>query len=147
MNRVSLIATILICIVLLSYRLWYSDLNQKPLKVTTSDAFGYYMYLPKLLIYKDLQLNWLKPMDDKYGGLIGGDVLYQAGKEPNGNYVCTYFSGVALMELPFFLIAHNAAKSLGFEADGFSPPYQYALVFGVLFYAFLGLFILRKLYY
>jgi hypothetical protein len=102
------------------------------------------MYLPKLLIYKDLELKWAKEIDVKYGGVIGGDVLYQAGKEPNGNYVCTYFLGVALMELPFFLLAHNCAKLLGFNADGFSEPYQYALVFGVLFYAFLGLFVLRK---
>jgi hypothetical protein len=144
MNKISRIVTIFLCFVLLSYRLWYSDMNQKPLKVTTSDAFGYYMYLPKLLIYNDLQLNWVNDMDAQYGGLIGSTRLYQAGKSANGNLVCTYFSGVALMELPFFLIAHSSAKMLGFKADGFSPPYQYALVFGVLIYAFLGLFFLRR---
>ncbi len=148
MNKVSLLTTILLCCVLLTYRLWRSDLNHKPLKLTTYDAFGYYMYLPKLLIYKDVQLNWLKPIDAKYH-VVGGDDIYQAGKAANGNYVCSYFAGVAFLELPFFLIAHNSARALGFEADGFSPPYQYALVFGVLFYAFLGLFVLRKvlLYY
>ena len=148
MNKVSLFTTIFLCCVLLTYRLWHSDLNHKPLKLTTYDAFGYYMYLPKLLIYKDLQLNWLKPIDAKYH-VVGSEDVYQAGKVANGNYVCSYFAGVALLELPFFLIAHNTAQSLGFEADGFSPPYQYALVFGVLFYAFLGLFMLRKvlLYY
>ena len=43
-----------------------------------------------------------------------------------------------------FLIAHYSAPLFGFETDGFSSPYQYALVLGVLFYAFLGLFVLRK---
>ena len=79
MNKVSLFATILLCCVLLTYRLWRSDLNDKPLKLTTYDAFGYYMYLPKLLIYKDLQLSWLKPIDAKYH-VVGGDNIYQAGK-------------------------------------------------------------------
>ena len=78
MNKVSLFATIFLCCVLLTYRLWRSDLNHKPLKLTTYDAFGYYMYLPKLLIYKDLQLNWLKPIDAKYH-VVGGDDIYQAG--------------------------------------------------------------------
>jgi hypothetical protein len=144
MNNISKFTLIALCAVLLSYRLWYSDLNHKPLKVTTYDAFGYYMYLPKLLIYKDLQLNWVKDIEAQYGTIVGGTWLYQAGKADNGNYVCTYFSGVAWMELPFFLMAHGTANLLGFKADGFSPPYQYALVFGVLFYVFLGLFVLRK---
>ena len=78
MNKISLLATTCVCLVLLSYRLWYSDLNHKPLKATTSDAFGYYMYLPKLLIYKDLQLNWVKDIEGKYGGSYSTRALCQS---------------------------------------------------------------------
>lgn len=116
--------------------------NASQLTLTTWDAFGYYMYLPSILIYDDYkELKWVQGIDDKYH-LTGGH-LYQAGKAPNDNYVYKYFGGVALMQLPFFTAAHLMAPSLGYPQDGFSSPYQYAIALAALFYAFLGIFVLR----
>ena len=144
-NIFSFIACILVCIVLVQYRVSESDINGKPpLKVTVWDAFGYYAYLPAICIYHDCkQLNWLTEIDKKYQ-VTGGDG-WQAQKADNGNYVFKYLGGVAIMELPFFYIGDIIAKHSHYPPDGFSPPYQYALGFGVIFYCLLAILLLRKI--
>ncbi len=144
-NKYSFIAFILVSLILLFYRVNYSDLNSsKPLRVTTWDAFGYYMYLPSFFIYHDAtELKWLPGIDKKYK--VTGGTLYQAEKLKNGNYVFKYFGGVAIMEFPFFLIGHIIASNTHYAADGFSAPYQYAISFGAVIYCILALFLLRKL--
>ena len=140
-NLLSLIACGIICIVLLQYRVDTIP-EDKPLNVTQWDAFGYYMYLPAICIYHDYKkLDWLTEADKKYH-VTGGDG-WQAQKEANGNYVFKYLGGVAIMELPFFYIGHMVTKNYGYPADGFSPPYMYALAFGIIFYCMLGLLLLR----
>ena len=140
-NILSLIACAVICIVLLQYRVSTIPAD-KPLNVTQWDAFGYYMYLPAVCIYHDYKkLDWLTEIDKKYG-VSGGDG-WQAQKEANGNYVFKYLGGVSLMQLPFFYIGHIIAKNYGYPVDGFSPPYMYALAFGIIFYCMLGLLLLR----
>lgn len=111
--------------------------------VTNWDPFGYYLYLPAIFIYDDYtQLDWLPEKDEQYR-LVGG-WLYQAGKADNGNYVGNYLAGVALMQSPFFAMAHLVAPIFGYPQDGFSAPYQFGVIFAALFYAALGIFILRK---
>jgi hypothetical protein len=57
-----------------------------------------------------------------------------------------YASGQAIVMLPFFLIAHTYCKfNPMYPADGFSFPYQICIGIGMLLYAFLGLFVLRKI--
>ena len=144
-NIYSFIACILVCIVLVQYRVAESNISGKPpLKVTTWDAFGYYAYLPAICIYHDCtQLNWLTEIDKKYS-VTGGDG-WQAQKLDNGNYVFKYLGGIAIMELPFFYIGHFIAKHTHYPPDGFSPPYQYALAFGIIFYCVLAVLLLRKI--
>ena len=119
--------------------------SSKQLKVTDWDCLGYYMFLPGMFIYHDItQLEWLPQIDAKYK-VIGSGGLYQAGKCPNGNYVGKYLLGVAIMEAPFFFVAHFIALHSEYPPDGFSPPYQYAIAIAAIFYALLGMFLLRKL--
>ena len=140
----SLVACLIAGTVLFGYRMAYSDLNQKELKVTTWDAFGYYMYLPSIVIYNDAsQLKWLPEIDSTYQ-LTGGQ-LYQAHKHTNGNYVNKYLGGVAIIESPFFFMGHAIALCTDYPADGFSAPYQYALAFGAVLMVFLSLLLLRKI--
>ena len=144
-SRFSLFAFFTILIISISIRIY--DINKqwqhRQFCLTTFDALGYYMYLPAGLIYDDvLKVNWLQAIDVKYG--VVGSWQYQTIKEKNGNFVFKYLGGVAIMELPFFLIGHAVAKSAGFEADGFSLPYQYALIVAAFFYAFIGLYYLRR---
>jgi hypothetical protein len=72
-----------------------------------------------------------------------GEFLKTPPKHPE-NRIIKYSSGQALMEMPFFFVAHFLARPLGFEADGFSKPYQIAISFGGIFMAILGLYFSRK---
>jgi hypothetical protein len=144
-NKFSLIACILVGLVMLVHRVGYSELaGGKALKVTTWDAFGYYMYLPSTIIYGDVKkLEWLPAIEEEYD--LTGGYLYQSNKCDNGNYVNKYLGGVSIMQLPFFLVAHLAALNSNHNADGFSRPYQYAMAYGGLIYSILALFLLRFL--
>lgn len=145
LNKVSLIACLIVSLVFLQQRILRSDLGSgAALKVTTWDSFGYYAYLPGIFIFDDVtKLEWLPEIEKQYN-LIGGE-LYQASLQENGNYVFKYLGGIAIMEAPWFALGHLVAKNSHFPADGFSAPYQYALAFGSIIYAILGLFILRSL--
>lgn len=131
--------------ILVQFRLSYSDVqNGDPLKITTWDAFGYYMYLPATFIYEDCtELNWLDEVEEEYN-LTGGN-LYQANIHENGNYVFKYLGGIAVLESPFFFLGHAIALNSDYKADGFSPPYQWSIAFGALFYCVMALFLLRRL--
>ena len=138
----------IVCVIglaLVQFRVSYSDLQKdEPLKVTTWDAFGYYIYLPATIIYDDVtDLEWLDEIEREYS--VTGGNLYQANKHTNGNYVFKYLGGVAIMQSPFFLIGHAIAKLSRYPADGFSAPYQYSIAFGAIFYCILALFILRRI--
>lgn len=105
------------------------------------DVSGYYLYLPATIIYADLEkLAFLPGLLEKYG--LSGD---QAFPTENGNLVMKYPAGMALLYLPFFLIAHAVASLSDFPADGFSLPYQIAVQMGGALMAILGLFFLRKI--
>lgn len=140
----SFYAIIIALLFAISVRLSYYANNQKNgYNATSWDAFGYYMYLPSIFIYKDVkQLKWFEQKDKEYG-LSGGN-LYQTNVLPNGDHAFKYLSGVAILELPFFWIGHLVALNSESPADGFSWPYQYAILWGAVFYFFLGLLALRK---
>ncbi len=142
-GRVSKIVCILLVLVALGYRAYYSQVENK-YKVTTWDALGYYMYLPGFFIYDDLsELEWFVEKESEYN-LSGGD-LYQYREIENGNKVGKYFVGISIMESPFFLVGHVVAGITGYQQDGFSKPYQMSLAYGLLIYFALALFLIRKI--
>ncbi len=140
MRRRSLTAVLLCCAALLVLRS-----SQPPRQVLGWDVFGYYLYLPATFIHHDIGLQdhaWLDRVMVQYEPSA---TLYQLVEGPDGNRVIKYSAGMAVLYAPFFLLAHLAAPLLGFPADGFSAPYPYIIAFGCLLYAFLGLFVLRRL--
>lgn len=144
-NKYSFLAFSAISIVLILVRLIYADIGSSPpIKVTTWDALGYYMYLPSKYIYQDeKELKWFHKIDSIYA--VSGGELYQATKHKSGNYVFKYLKGVSHLQLPFFALAHFYAQHSGYPADGFSKPYQYSIAFGCLFYCLIAIFLLRKI--
>lgn len=144
-NLISFLTCLVLGVILLGYRDAYPNKQSgEPLKITTWDAYGYYLHLPAILIYKDVKkLSFQDSTDQKYQ-LSGGN-FYQANiHEKTGNYVFKYLSGVSIIHLPLFLVAHAYALNSNYLPDGFSPPYQHAIGFGVVIYAILALFILRS---
>jgi hypothetical protein len=100
-----------------------------------ADAAGYYVYLPATFIY-GWEENAL-PID--WPGQLGGGFEYDEG----GKVRTKYPVGVALLELPFFLLAHGWASSNG-NANGYSYEYHIGLWAAGLFYLILGLFFLKE---
>ena len=96
--------------------------------VMSSDMEGYYQYLPYFFL-KDKEelkrMRWAKP--------------YEEGKRLN-----VFTCGVAIMQSPFFLLAHVYSKAYGLQADGYAPAYFNSVLLATLFYVFLGLFFLFK---
>lgn len=106
------------------------------------DTSGYYWYLPATFIYKDLdKLSFSQEILDKYRCSTHFD---QAFDHHSGNKIMKYPAGMALQYLPFFLLAHAMAPMLGYVADGFSLPYQFAIQFGSFLMALIGLWFFRK---
>lgn len=111
---------------------------------TDWDALGYYLYTPALLLHNDVaRLDWYRQLEDTYH-LQGGHEWYQFSALADGKRVGKYFTGVAVMQSPFFLLAHTVAPALSYPADGFSFPYQLAVALAALTYAGIALLLLRK---
>ena len=107
--------------------------------VLRSDMYEYYAYLPAALIHQDLEFDFIytTPGDEKRE-----IPLFTA---PNGGLVLKMTMGVALLEAPFFLLAHWTAKSAHINANGYSWIYHFFMAISALFYAIWAIFLQRKL--
>lgn len=143
-NRGSLIALLLIATLLIATRFNYISNNSKNgYNATSWDALGYYMYLPSAFIYDDFKtLEWVQDIDSTYQ--VTGGELYQATQLESGTYTNKYLIGVAVLEAPGFFVGHLIASYTESPTDGFSWPYQYALLWWAIIWAFFGFMILRK---
>jgi hypothetical protein len=137
-----------VCLLLLAYAMFQALILYPKFEtggseaVLSWDVFGYYIYLPSAFIYGDLaHLNSIKEMFEIYRP--AGD-FHHAYLQNNGNYVMKYPVGLALVYMPFFIIAHVWALFGGYPADGFSFPYQFCIAFGSTSIAVAGLAIMRK---
>ncbi len=111
------------------------------------DKSTYYIYLPAVFIYHDLgHLSFYEKMNKEYL-FTGHDVSVPPGyKQPNGRVLDKYTVGTAIMESPFFFIAHACTNILPhYPADGFSFPYQIGLAFSNIFWAMFGLLLCRNI--
>jgi len=139
-GRLSLITLVIICLGLSLYRI--NRVNEKEI---AWDVLGYYLYLPATFIYDDPMLNdisWLEQINDEKH-LTG--TLYMVSTNDEGEPMYFFLMGMALFYLPFFFLGHLSASILGYPMDGFSLPYQYALVIGGIIYTIIGLIYLRKI--
>jgi len=116
----------------------------KPLEVFNADEGGYYAYLPSAFIYGDLgradslatlQKAQMPPLEREMG----------LRRQPNGKVISKYWLGTALGNMPWFWGAHWYAGLTHKNQDGFSRPYQQAMMVAGLVYALLGLWVVRLL--
>jgi hypothetical protein len=138
LRRYSLIA-------LLAISGWFSvmSFNNKWQNVLSWDLFGYYLYTPAIVIWQDPALkdfSKVEEINSKYHNTFS---YYQGSRTEKGGWMIKYTMGAAVMEFPFFITAHILAPSLGYERDGFSAPYQKAMIFCHFFYIIIGFIFLR----
>jgi hypothetical protein len=87
-------------------------------------------------------IAWLKQLNNEKH-LAG--TLYMVSENKKREPMYFFLMGMALFYLPFFFIGSIFASMCGLAVDGFSLPYQYALVIGGLIYTIIGLIFLRKI--
>ena len=113
-------------------------------RVINSDGKGYYAYLTAIFIYHDLDYKFLESYEAKYYP-PDKTVFKEFRVKTDGGIVNKCFPGLAILWLPFFLIAHLISYLSGSGTDGYSVIYQYTIAFSGLFYLWLGCRFLYKL--
>ncbi len=84
------------------------------------DGLGYYQWLPAVLLDHDV------------------DKMYWTYQIEDGLSLSLFTCGVAILQLPFFLVGHLCANLFGYTQDGFSSPYGVAHLFGIALYSAAG---------
>ncbi len=110
------------------------------------DIAGYYLYLPATFIYKDLgHLSYYPKVDSTYK-LSEPQRWFGIYDVPaTGKKIDKFPAGVAIFELPFFLLTHAyVLLSKTYPADGYSVPYMISNSMATIFWVVCGLFVLRK---
>ncbi len=139
-NNLSLTAVLLLSVAIVFFRFVYP-----PYSILTWDVFGYYLYLPAIFIHGDIALSdisWIHQVVDQYNTT---STLYQLTALPEGGWVLKYSSGIALLNMPAFFVAHAYSYLFGYKTDGFSTPYQFAWAISGLIYTVIGLWMMRRI--
>lgn len=111
--------------------------------IINADGRGYYEYLPAIFIYQDIHFNYLDTLKTDFYAFDVSSNFYPT--KVNGHRIDKYFVGTAILQVPFFLLAHTWAKIKKSEVDGFSAIYQKGILYAAIFYLFVGLIFLRWL--
>jgi hypothetical protein len=113
-------------------------------RIINSDGKGYYAYLPAIFIYHDLQFKFTETYEYQY--YPANKSVFKEYRQKSGDQVVNkYFPGLAIIWLPFFLFGHLMAWLEIFPRDGYSLPYQYAILLSAFWFLFLGAKWLMKL--
>ena len=139
-NKISFGVLIFIILVFTTLRLTFHPKN-----ILSYDVFGYYLYLPSLVIHHDPGLHDISWVNEINGQYKASPSLYQLSKTSEGSWVIRFYTGMSFLYAPFFLAGHLYALASSYPADGFSPPYQWAIIISGIFYTLLGVWLMRKL--
>jgi hypothetical protein len=107
--------------------------------IINHDVISYYAYLPAAIIFQDFNFHFIKDVTPDY------EVRVWYSTAENGKPVLRMTMGLAILWLPFFLIAHLLAPVLGVSALGYSWPYSLSIFIAALFYMLMGLVFLRRI--
>ena len=111
--------------------------------IISSDGTGYYAYLPSLVIYGDPSWEKFTAVECRIYGRPDYNPKYLT--LVNDRQVNKYFSGEAILLLPFFLAALLFSWISGTDLNGLSFWFQFFIGIGSLFYLLAGLHYLKKI--
>ncbi len=104
----------------------------------TWDVYGYYLHLPAYLKYNDIH-NYAF-VEKHMADYAPSDGPYQITRL-EGVITPTYTMGLAILWLPFYLVADAWAQvDPRFPADGISQPYQWMVILAGFLFLALGLY-------
>lgn len=114
---------------LLQFR-WNTEKAQK--NIITSDALGYYDYLPRYFVNGHAEKNTFDPTFNVH---YKGDTLNK------------YYIGTSIMESPFFAVAGFYYLVQGKEFTGYEPAFHHSISIGALIYFLLSLWMISRILY
>jgi hypothetical protein len=117
-------------------------LNEDYKATIKSDGRGYYAYLPAFILYGDPTFKKSHDVEQKLNPQ-SGDYWY-LNKTVDNQFYNKYFPGIALLQIPFFLIAVFLSYIFGFPIDGYSPTFLISFLVGSLVYGFLGILFFKQ---
>jgi hypothetical protein len=139
-NRTSLILMLVIAISFSAIRF-----SNPPRNIISYDYYGFYLYLPAFFIYDDIKITNLEVYDSLNNIYNNTPLFSQFSVGPGDNKVIRFFAGMSYMFAPGFFTGHVIAHLTDYPADGFSLPYQRALLVSGMIISLLGLFFSRKI--
>ncbi len=121
------------------YLYWFHVVD-RPIR---ADGVSYYQYLPA----------WIGDGDPTFETQARDCCAGYNNEQPvgihrwpeTGRWLAVHPIGVAVLMLPFFLVAHGLTRWSNLPPDGFSLYYQYVVGLGGIAYVVAGLVILRRL--
>lgn len=134
----SLVVCLAVSVMILGSKIFFPQNN-----ILASDNFGYYLHLPSRYIYDDpgLKGDWINVINEKYNNT---PTFYQLMQSEKGGIIIRFYAGMAILWSPAFFAGHWVAGLTNYPTDGFSAPYQWALILYGAIFAIIGLFYLRK---
>lgn len=134
-NRQGLFSA-LVLFLIIAATFWYQLFSKRWLKkeVIVWDVSTYYVYLPATFIYKDYSYCFTKNFPAQY--------VWHS--EDCKTIPVKMSMGMAMLYLPFFIVAHLLAQPLGYPPDGYSQIYHLAINICAMTYLIIGLLYLRK---
>jgi hypothetical protein len=137
--KIIILLCIAICVFVTTNIHWGKDKWQN---IIEADARGYYAYLPATFIYQDLNFTFYDTVEkEKYNTSFNYDYRVNA----QGKTINKYFCGTAILQSPFFFIAHILASVSDHSADGYSRIYMLLITIAGIFYLMVGLLYTDKL--
>lgn len=136
------LAWILCAVISINYLIFHRWSGERWKTIISSDAFGYYTYLPSLFIYHDFEYKYAEEVQKKYHPISLHPLYFT--HQHNGISVNKYYIGTTLCMIPFFIAGDLLTQITNQSRDGFSKYYQLAISLGGLIYTLFGLWLFGK---
>lgn len=126
-------------------RFGYTSKAPKNNYAVVSDGTGYFAYLPQYIVYPDSKnFSFQKNITAKYPEADFFSMLYL--DTTSNTFYNKFYVGTALLQSPFYAIAHAYHVVSDGEADGYSLGYRFSIQLAALFYWLVGVLALFSLF-
>lgn len=126
-------------------RFGYTSKTPKNNYAIVSDGTGYFAYLPQYIVYPDsTNFSFQQKITTKYPEANFFSMLYL--DTTSNTFYNKFYAGTALLQSPFYAIAHAYQVISGGETDGYSLGYRFSIQLAALFYWLVGVVALFSLF-
>ncbi len=144
----SIISVVIMAVILFTqadHKYGYTSKVEKQETCIKSDGTGYYVYLPQYIVYKDKKdHSFVQDIQKKNPGRPFFEMM--RFDEETFKISNKFYIGTALLQSPFYLIAHKLHQWNHWDADGYQLGYRASIQISALFYWLVGVFALFKLF-